>query len=193
MAGGAGSPTTRAHLRAIDEAAGEPDGTLRGWGTEAVGYRIDDFYIGSTDGRGHNQNVQVPVPTNVMGHMASMIQMRTFPAYRSMQDFIRDAIVHRLHQLAAMTDRETATTLNEVVSMEVMASHVEKHARDMDTMRSMVSRADQNLSLAAKEEDWITLRKMLDVYEGGIEDLNEPWRGRLEEILETYRRRLPKG
>jgi hypothetical protein len=44
----------------------------------------------------------VKVPPQTAGELASIVASRVFPTYRTSNDFVRDAIVHRVHDIAEM-------------------------------------------------------------------------------------------
>lgn len=58
-------------------------------------YDPDTVFLRATDQKGHSVNVQCPVSTNIYGQVQAIV---THPhtKYRSVQDFIRDAVAHRL-------------------------------------------------------------------------------------------------
>lgn len=58
-------------------------------------YDIDTIYTRSTDGKGHSVNIQAPLSTNVHGQVAAIVGLED-TKYRSVQDFVRDAVAHRL-------------------------------------------------------------------------------------------------
>lgn len=70
------------------------------WELEAPeAYSQNKFYTKATDGRGHSENVQVKLSPNIIGALSSIVQSKGIPEYRTIQDIIRDAVVHRLHYL----------------------------------------------------------------------------------------------
>lgn len=58
------------------------------------GYDIDTVYIRATDGKGHSMNVQTPLSTNMHAAVMTIVNHEQ-TKYRSIQDFIRDAVTHR--------------------------------------------------------------------------------------------------
>jgi hypothetical protein len=58
------------------------------------GYDVDNFYVRSTDGKGHSENVQAKLSPAMVGELTAMVHSQQLP-YRTLQDFIRDACVHR--------------------------------------------------------------------------------------------------
>jgi len=54
------------------------------------------FYQAATDKRGHSKSVRFSLPPDQMYRLAVLVANDKTP-YQTTQDFIRDAIVHRLH------------------------------------------------------------------------------------------------
>ncbi len=72
--------------------------------TTPIGYDPNAHYTQASDKKGHSANVQVRIPVNVAGEIATVYQSGKIPEIRNAQDFIRDAIIHRLHQLQPILD-----------------------------------------------------------------------------------------
>lgn len=68
------------------------------------GYNPNGFYTQASDKKGHSAKFTVKVPVNVAGEIANVYQSGKIPEIRNVQDFIRDAIIHRLHQLQSTLD-----------------------------------------------------------------------------------------
>lgn len=64
-------------------------------------YEPANFYIGSVDKRGHGTAMRVP--DNVHPQIVAVVNSDATP-YRSVQDFFRDAGVHRMHWLRENSD-----------------------------------------------------------------------------------------
>lgn len=72
--------------------------------TTPIGYNPNAYYTQASDKKGHCAKFQVRVPVNVAGEIATVYQSGKIPEIRNAQDFIRDAIIHRLHQLQPILD-----------------------------------------------------------------------------------------
>lgn len=64
-------------------------------------YSVDKYYMRSSDGHGHSAKIQVKLLSAEAAQVAKWTGHDATP-YRSMQDLMRDAIVHRIHQLEEM-------------------------------------------------------------------------------------------
>ena len=76
-----------------------PSDPLDPWSiASGAGYSIDNFYVRSTDGKGHSENIQAKLSPAVLGQLQALISGGICP-YRTVQDFIRDAVIHRAKYL----------------------------------------------------------------------------------------------
>lgn len=62
------------------------------------GYDETRFYMRSTDGKGHSENIQAKLSPAMVNELQALIHRGELP-YRTVQDFIRDACVHRAKYL----------------------------------------------------------------------------------------------
>lgn len=94
------------------------------------GYARNRYYMKATDGHGHSDNVQVKITTQIGGMIGALVSSGT-TAYRTNQDFIRDAIVHRLHDLHEMHKAGAiAGQLPEIIAKAAMEqAKVERESR----------------------------------------------------------------
>lgn len=78
--------------------------------TLSGGYSPTQFYTGS-GGREHS-SITISLPETIMSQIRAIVQQRTIPAYRTYQDFVRDAVHHRLQYIAdnALTDNSSHLT-----------------------------------------------------------------------------------
>lgn len=130
------------------------------WSTDDPGYSPSKFYMRGSDKQGHSANLRVHVPTYVAGRVQHIFDTHQFP-YKTLQDFYRDAIYHRLYALehdlfpfeqqdglalAALRDEaqsviERITTAKSTVdSLEATVLQLVKLGEE-DEARSMVARA----------------------------------------------------
>lgn len=93
------------------------------------GYDIDKFYIRSTDGRGHSENVQAKLSPAMIGELNELIHTRELP-YRTVQDFIRDACVHRARYISELvkTGKAAELSFGKLVAAEAKLTQIEQRA-----------------------------------------------------------------
>lgn len=62
-------------------------------------YSPDKFYTHATDKKGHCVSIRTAVPPNLSSEIDTLIASRKYPDYKTPQDFVRDAVFHRLQWL----------------------------------------------------------------------------------------------
>lgn len=101
------------------------------WTTVAPGgYARNKYYMKATDGHGHSDNVQVKLTPQINGMIGALIASGT-TQYRTPQDLIRCAVVHRLHDMHQMGRADAiAGQLPEIIMQASMdQAAVERDAR----------------------------------------------------------------
>ena len=181
---------TKEHVRLVQMTKGGSEEVLAGWGTESSGYDPEDFYTGASDGRGHSANMQCPIPVTVAAELEQMIAAKEFPAYRTRQDFIRDAIVHRINQLAdhRMASPTRSMALKSLGAMLVAMARTEQAVQEVETARYLLDSARQALHQVSQAGDNVHFYDLLDMYEEQATNMTEPWRGQLEALVGEFRR-----
>lgn len=81
------------------------------WKLDDGEYSVDRFYVQSTDGKGHGDEVRVRVPPYLASQLQAIFESRTFPKYRTVADIVRDAIYHRLRYLELRQHGEASDAL----------------------------------------------------------------------------------
>lgn len=172
-------------LRVVEESTGSYDP----WSLEDNNYRRDNFYTRSVDSKGHKETFHVPAPPAIFGQVGEMVAQRLIPAYRSPQDFVRDAIVHRLRDIAEMTENGT---LNRVISLEIIRCQQEQMMIEMQEFQKVLDISEQVMEQAAKSEDVGMLEQAIAYGKEQAEEIREPYKGRLlkgiEKQTETLKR-----
>ncbi len=68
------------------------------WQTsQPQGYNPNAYYTKASDTKGHSAKITVKVPVNVAGEISAAVQSGKIDGYKTVQDFVRDAVIHRLH------------------------------------------------------------------------------------------------
>lgn len=65
----------------------------------AGAYDPDKYYTEASDKNGRGDPVNTRIPPQIAGSIAALVQSGKIPEYRTQSDFIRDAVVHRLHTI----------------------------------------------------------------------------------------------
>lgn len=116
------------------------------WEVDSPGYSPEKFYTRSTDARGHTETMWLRLPPSLARVIAEVVQSRKIPQYRTAQDLVRDAIVHRLHYLKEKLP-ETGTTVTQfLIGMEDVLAH-QRMMSDFEKKMEELSQTVQRLML----------------------------------------------
>ena len=142
------------------------------------------FYTASQDTHGHSVQLRVTFPKPVVGEMAAMVERRAVPAYLNKEQIIRDAVYHRLKQLArALDDGELEAVVNVAMihAEEIMMAEMDEQAADV------VVAVQANAQRLQTQKQWDALATYLAEREELAESLPEPHRGELVRVIEVHR------
>jgi len=114
----------RPNLTIVDDSWSTKDDTGEStddWSTVSPGgYARNRYYSRATDGHGHSEQMQFKHSPSVMGMIGAVVASGRTP-YKTPQDLVRDAVIHRLHDLREMGMKgELVGQLPEVIHMAVM-------------------------------------------------------------------------
>lgn len=126
-------------------------------GLDDGSYSLDDFYVASTNQHDHSETIQLKVPKHVKALLNQFVRMEDIPAYRSANDVMRDALVHRLQYL--QHEYESSTALQLWITMETTRTRLETIQAEMTAQRQLVDYFREVVELAVGDQD----RAMLEV------------------------------
>lgn len=157
------------------------------WGTEGPEYSPDKFYCRSSDTHGHYRHVRVNVPPTMAGMLESMVESGGIPEYRTSQDVIRDAIVHRLEYLNKVYMK--SEKYERVLAVERRRALVEQLTLQMQEFGHLVESIRRSISEAALAGDWYALQMALDNAEIEAEGptMRDPYKGQILAIVDEAR------
>lgn len=147
-------------------------------------YSVDDVWTKATDKQGHSAYLRVPIPKHWAGEVSAIIESNRF-GYRNQQDFVRDAVYHRLHWAAQIIrdDRFLATLGHDRLTARVdfYMYESQQHAEFMD-------RLDEAQRVAQVTVDHQEFAKILDLLRDEAESLlREPYRSKaLDRLNEMW-------
>lgn len=150
-------------------------------------YSPDNYYTYSVDGKGHKEKYNLPVPPSVYGRIGELIASKKVAQYRTPQDFIRDAIIHRL---AYLNDFLKDAGIAEAIKHEMLLSQIEDQARTQRQLESLVTRTQEELELAYGRQDRVMMKSIFERVEYFINDVREPYHSDIENTVKKYRRLL---
>lgn len=161
-----------------------------GWGVTDE-YDIGSFYCRSTDHRGHSNNLRVRVKPEVSGEVAALVASGTIPEYTTSQDFIRDAIVHRMRWLAEnMENPALRARLSEAVRRAAIDESTARYTTLIDSFEEFVGRTKEVCERALRFDDHAGIAAYLHEVIEYANNTREPYSGMLLKVVEHYRSQL---
>jgi hypothetical protein len=157
-----------------------------GKGSKEDGYNVGQFYTDSSDHRGHNVSTKVTLPPEVSGQISEVVQSGQVPQYRTANDLIRDAIVHRLHWLNENVFDDDH--LRSVLTFEMMTTVQENYVQEIGRRNDFIERTLETLT-TLEANDRQMLVQALDWHEDAVENWPEVWRDQVHAITENIRNR----
>lgn len=161
-----------------------PQDVSDGWATDRNEYAPYKFYVHGTKDK---VTLQVGLPPYHAEIIQQLVWGDKLPHYRTAQDFIRDAVMHRLMWLKIHEPQ----LLDEVGLASIERAH---HAADMRRGRvereefdQIVADLEQNLDHDHKVEDYEGITTLVGEAEMKLRHLNTSEKARLEAVLERFR------
>lgn len=161
-----------------------------GWGVTDE-YDIGSFYTRATDGRGHSDHTRVRIKPEVAGEIGALVSSGMIPDYSTSQDFVRDAIVHRLHWLAEHSDDPVlAAKLSETVRRTTIEETTSRYVRLIDSFEEFVGRTKEVVTRAISYGDHEGVVVFLSQVEEYATNSREPYRSQLMKIVDHYKEQV---
>lgn len=151
------------------------------------GYDPTATYTRATNKFDHAVTNSVRVPTEVDMLIGELVQRLSH--VKNKTEFIRDAIIHNLFRYADMmedVDRDWTRKLH----LEVIRCHQDRIAIETSQWTEIVKKGEELFEQLAQSGDRIAMGEALDYHAAVAEQSPEPWRGKLEAMVERYRGRL---
>lgn len=148
-------------------------------GTQGPDRRI--IYTSSTDGSGQRMDVRAKVPSAHMHFIGAMIARREIPGYNTIGDFVRDAIYHRMWDVAegiklSPVDLERLKARQLQTATEAAVERVENNNALVAEARTALGRLQGQPGL----EDYLDVLRVTAAY------MEEPWRGQMLRLVDEY-------
>lgn len=149
-------------------------------------YSRERFYTKSRDKTGEKDNVRVQFPGGLGHEVDALIAEKIIPEYATRQDFVRDAIVHRLHDIAEMKEMGR---LSRRMNPLILQMEMEQLKADVESSRATVQITEAMLTGSATSSDWVAVGMALERGFMQIGTLREPYQSQLRDILRSYEQR----
>lgn len=171
---------------------------IAAWGTSGNGYDPDRFYTAgrmpaSSQTPGQYDHLRIKIQPWVTPLVQGIINSRDIPAYHSVDDFIRDAIIHRLHYLednkGTADFKRKIRTEQELWDQEQAILDAERIMADLE---DKTTRIESLFERYTARRMWSTLRKQIDEHR----DKSDGWengdlRDQVLALCNEYEKKIP--
>lgn len=159
-------------------------------GSRPDDYSLDKFYTKGSDQNGNKADYRVSVDPQLAAQIARIVARQVIPEYQTYQDFVRDAIYHRLEYLKERIDSDA---LHRVLSEYLMNATAEAHQRAVANMKAAVRNWEQACEDSLSAQDWTLLQKQVDQMREYANGVREPYSGQFLKLAQRFERDLPDG
>jgi len=154
---------------------------------EDSSYSLDDFYTRSVDSRGHKELTRLVLPPNVLSALTVIVQSGKVPAYRTVQDIIRDAIMHRLWWLEKYVLKGDYGIIDyKSLAVMKLQRFIDESLKEGQRMEAICSNAEKTLEYHRSMGDIEELLRALSEMRDQLDNLREPYKSRLRGIIERF-------
>ena len=150
-------------------------------------YAEDRIYTRSVDKRGFGSSQRTKFPPEVLAEMGKIVAKEWVPEYGSVQDFVRDAVIHRLHY---WSQRISDKQLSRVVTAERRISMLEHATREVQNMTAMVAAFEDSFKVAVMAGDAEILEDLMTHISEAMMIAREPYASKLRAIMLNYEEAL---
>lgn len=179
---------------ARDDADKTPEDWAREWeswmATPEHEYDPARVYTRSTNKFDHSTPLTVGFPREVLALVGKIVSSGVWGEYRSNQDFVRDAVVHRLQARARDLEDQT---FEYRLMIERVQCILDQRAADMRALDKMAESLEELGDRAAEDGNWANLREVIRQTEILADQIGGPWGARMDRQMDAWRARIPKG
>ena len=151
------------------------------------GYDVDEFYTRRTDQRGLDKELRVGIAPG--WHYLAHALKEEFPAYRTVADLMRDALVHRLHYLQENID---SPTLKAKVEVALAQSRLEARRQELDDMQRLIKDGEEALRRGIEMEDWGDVEYKIDALRVAANSMPPVLSAQARSLADTYEGKIPR-
>jgi HPt (histidine-containing phosphotransfer) domain-containing protein len=182
-----GVSKAQVYLRALE--AYFQDEAGQSWDTLEADEHYDPhrFYTRTSDAKGHSKMIRLNVPNPIMGEVAALVQSAQIPAYRSIEDVARDALYHRLKQVAISLDNGE---LEAVVDLAMLVSDELDVKYQREQAQHLIAMVQDNATQIVAEGPPARARKYLADRRELADSLPEPYRERYLKVVDDFDERV---
>jgi len=120
-------------------------------------YSVSKYYTSARDKKGFSTTVRVSIPPVVMSNIASFVATQRIPEYKTSQDVLRDALVHRLQWLR---DNVDSLVLNDAAKMLIMETRSEQYLRHREAVAKHLRNYEDAFRLSNRNDQVMLLKNV---------------------------------
>jgi hypothetical protein len=150
-------------------------------------YDIDKFYCRSTDGKGHYRNIQVPLSPALMGEIQALVASQVISSYRTLQDFIRDACIHRAKYVAELVK---SGVLGKVIDSEIMLAEVARRRVEREGYQKVIEEYKEEVDKCLLAGDKTRVHDLIADMVVFVEHMPPPYNSHLDELIKATERKV---
>lgn len=159
-----------------DERATVGEAAPPGWGVDQPGYSPSKFYTGSSDGHGKQGSVRFNCPPALLAEVQHLVQSGIIPAYRTTNDFFRDAMFHRLNVVASLRKLDK---LSRTMHAHIALAERERQVGEIETLDSLIETTCRLVETAMGRQDDVLIAEIETTAWAEAQNIREPYRTRL--------------
>ena len=159
------------------------------WALATTGYAKDKIYTRSTDGHGHSDPLYVKLSPALMAVVCEAVEK--VDGYRTKADVIRDALIHRMHEVNEWMKLPSHVNL-QPVDVEVRMAELQELQAKRHYWDALIKELDDTLNELVKEGDFETAAWVLQE-NAAIESMSPPYLLKLGAVIDRYRERIGQG
>jgi hypothetical protein len=142
------------------------------------------FYTAATDSHHHSTHITIGLPPHVVAQIGQIVQSKRIPAFKIDQDFIRDAISHRLKFVSDHFGELLSEEEKRAFNRSLAVAEIERNASMARELSAAIEKLSTNMKDAAEANDLVTLKKHLLSGKDILANCGEPYYSRLKTVLD---------
>jgi hypothetical protein len=157
--------------------------------TRGKKYDPDGVYTQSTDGKGHYEQARVKIPPQIEHLIAEVCAAN--PAFKSSQDFMRNAVFHSLHKYLTSTP-DLDPRLMAALEAERLANLFDMEQRIYTSHQQTMDSARASLNNSMESGDWNNMSEIADAMDACAENSAIPFglQSEYQEVADDARRAM---
>ncbi len=153
------------------------------WKLSTGSYDPDKFYTEASDKSGRGDPLNARVPPQIAGTIAALVQSAKIPEYRTASDFVRDAIVHRLHTIGEKVDSGEITRTVNMVALLNDEIHTSRAKDDFHALVALIKTRHFDYGARSMEKANQYVKGRLAEIDSIPEDFQEDYEKELTQLL----------